>query len=113
MFFDSQALLQAHDVVAQEIYGDDAIRITPPYVGNNAIDSGIDNDYIGHNGGGSNENGEDKSNDLPCDVTRVRLVQFQRNTDEPLVIIVNNTKKSETFLIKIYFKGYYIAYDRK
>lgn len=80
--------MQAHDVVAQEVYGDDAIRITPSYQGNNTLtsDSGFDNDYNGHNGGGSHEGGDDRFNELPCDVTRVRLVQFQRNTDEPLVI---------------------------
>ncbi|CAF1553544.1 unnamed protein product, partial [Rotaria sordida] len=82
------ALLQAHDVVAHEVYSDDAIRITPSYIGNNTIapDSGLDNDYGGHNGSGLNECADDRLNDLPCDVTRVRLVQFQRNTDEPLVI---------------------------
>ena len=85
-----QALLQAHDVVAQEVYGDDAIRVTPPYLDRNALTSDVvlDNDHTGHNGGGgSNEgigNGLNESG--ACDVTRVRVVQFQRNTDEPLVI---------------------------
>ncbi|CAF3987334.1 unnamed protein product [Rotaria magnacalcarata] len=98
-----QALLQTHDVVAQEIYGDDAIRITPSYVGNNTLppDSGLDNDYIGHNGGGSNESGEDRSSDLPCDVTRVRLVQFQRNTDEPLGITLRMTDNKRCIVSRI------------
>ncbi|CAF4927227.1 unnamed protein product [Rotaria sp. Silwood1] len=93
-----QALLQAHDVVAHEVYGDDAIRIAPPCIGNNIIasDSGLDNEYGGHNGSGSNEVGDDRLSDLPCDVTRVRLVQFQRNTDEPLVIYRNRTTKEKS-----------------
>jgi hypothetical protein len=43
----------------------------------------FDNDY----GGGLNDSGGDGLSDATCDVTRVRLVQFQRNTDEPLVRI--------------------------
>ncbi len=80
-----QALLQTHDVVAQEVYGDSAIRVTPPYIGPNTLTSDVnfDNDY----GGGLNDNGGDGLSDATCDVTRVRLVQFQRNTDEPLVRI--------------------------
>ncbi len=84
-------------MVAQEVYGDDAIRITPPYPGNStlAADAGHDNEYTGHNGGGgSNEGGGDGLNDSACDVTRVRLVQFQRNTDEPLVRTQDIIKKT-------------------
>ena len=75
-------------MVAQEVYGDDAIRVTPPFIGTNTLasDAGLDHDYAGHNGGGLNEGGGDGVSDSGCDVTRVRLVQFQRNTDEPLVI---------------------------
>jgi hypothetical protein len=69
----SQALLQAHDVVAHEIYGEDAVRVTPPpllpYL------NGGD-DLEGPNGDVEMEN-----------VTRVRLVQFQKNTDEPMVSV--------------------------
>ena len=75
-------------MVAQEVYGDDAIRITPPYLTNNntlGLDSSLDNDYTGYNGGSPHDGAGDGLNDSPCDVTRVRLVQFQRNTDEPLV----------------------------
>lgn len=68
-----QALLQAHDVVAHEIYGEDAVRVTPPpllpYL------NGGD-DLEGPNGDVEMEN-----------VTRVRLVQFQKNTDEPMVSV--------------------------
>lgn len=65
-----QALLQTHDVVAHEVYSDEALRVTPPpsspYLNGDSPDSA---------------NGEmDLEN-----VTRVRLVQFQKNTDEPMV----------------------------
>lgn len=67
-------LLQAHDVAAQEIYSEDAIRVTPP----------PQLPYL--NGGEELGGGESPNGD--CDVenvTRVRLVQFQKNTDEPMV----------------------------
>lgn len=66
-----QALLQAHDVAGHEVYGEEATRVTPPpllpYL------NGSD-DLEGQNGDLELEN-----------VTRVRLVQFQKNTDEPMV----------------------------
>lgn len=65
-----QALLQTHDVVAHEVYSDEALRVTPPptspYLNGDSPDSA--------NGDMDLEN-----------VTRVRLVQFQKNTDEPMV----------------------------
>lgn len=70
-FFLLQALLQAHDVVAHEIYGEDAMRVTPPPL-LPYLNGGDDLD--GPNGDIEMEN-----------VTRVRLVQFQKNTDEPMV----------------------------
>lgn len=71
-FFFLKALLQAHDVVAHEIYGEDAVRVTPPPI--MPFLNGAD-DLEGANGDLDLEN-----------VTRVRLVQFQKNTDEPMVI---------------------------
>ncbi|KAJ6637044.1 Peripheral plasma membrane protein CASK, partial [Pseudolycoriella hygida] len=62
------ALLHTHDVVAREVYGEEALRVTPPPV--TPYLNGDDVDNV--------ENG-----DLPH-VTRVRLVQFQKNTDEPM-----------------------------
>jgi calcium/calmodulin-dependent serine protein kinase len=53
------------------VYGEEALRVTPPPIapylngGNDDIDA-IDNGDLQH-------------------VTRVRLVQFQKNTDEPMV----------------------------
>lgn len=65
-----QSLLQAHDVVAHEIYGEEAMRVTPPPL---PYLNGDDDDLEA-------QDGDDLEN-----VTRVRLVQFQKNTDEPMV----------------------------
>ncbi len=106
-----QALLQAHDVVAQEVYGDGALRVSPPYFGHNTLTSDVnfDNDYAGHNGSGLNDSGGDGLSDTACDVTRVRLVQFQRNTDEPLVII----SLTKNLCVMNFDLGYYTSYDGK
>jgi len=66
--------LQAHDVVAQEVYGDEAVHVTPPPV---APFLNGDNDFDSY----------DADADVDS-VMRVRLVQFQKNTDEPMVSIV-------------------------
>lgn len=64
-----KALLHTHDVVARDVYGEEALRVTPPpltpYLNGDDIDN-VDNGDLQH-------------------VTRVRLVQFQKNTDEPMV----------------------------
>ena len=73
LFF--QSLLQAHDVVAHEVYGEDAIRVTPPPV-THYLNGDADPGEGSPNGDVEMEN-----------VTRVRLVQFQKNTDEPMVSI--------------------------
>lgn len=68
-----QALLQAQDITGQEVYGEDAKRATPPPIF----------PYLN----GSDEL-EGQNGDLELEnVTRVRLVQFQKNTDEPMVNI--------------------------
>jgi calcium/calmodulin-dependent serine protein kinase len=68
-------MLQAHDVVAHEIYSENAIRVTPPplhpFLNGDVVDAA-------------------DSPDAPDamemeNVTRVRLVQFQKNTNEPMV----------------------------
>jgi calcium/calmodulin-dependent serine protein kinase len=60
-------------VVAHEIYGEDAVRVTPPPL-MPYLNGG--DDLEGPNGDVEMEN-----------VTRVRLVQFQKNTDEPMVSV--------------------------
>lgn len=57
-------------MVAREVYGEEALRVTPPplapYLNGDELDT-VDNGDLQH-------------------VTRVRLVQFQKNTDEPMVM---------------------------
>lgn len=67
--------MQAHDVAAHEIFGEEAVRVTPPLV----------LPYLNGNGLDDGENGLDDDIE-PENVTRVRLVQFQKNTDEPMVL---------------------------
>lgn len=62
--------MQAHDVLSQEVYGEDAIRVTPPPVA----------PYANGGQGMETEIGPEAKA-----ITRVRLVQFQKNTDEPMV----------------------------
>ena len=98
-----QALLQAHDVVAYEFYGDEMEggRVTPPpllppaYLSQSSIGStSMGGIYGSHQldglarpdsslGGMAGANGDIQ----PLEhITRVRLVQFQKNTDEPMVL---------------------------
>ena len=67
-----QALLQAHDVVAHEMYGEEAPHITP-----------VQSDHF-HNGV-EERNMENENGGEIAEVTRIRLVQFAKNTNEPLV----------------------------
>lgn len=71
-----QALLQAHDVAGHEVYGEEATRVTPPPL-------------LPYLNGGDDLEGQNGDLDVE-NVTRVRLVQFQKNTDEPMV---SNTQK--------------------
>lgn len=66
-----QALLQAHDVVAHEVYGEEAIRVTPPPL-------------LPYLNGGDEVDPANGDVDME-NITRVRLVQFQKNSDEPMV----------------------------
>uniref|UniRef100_T1IN86 Peripheral plasma membrane protein CASK n=1 Tax=Strigamia maritima TaxID=126957 RepID=T1IN86_STRMM len=86
-----RALLQAHDVVAHEVYGEDAIRITPPPV----------TPYLnGGDGYDSPNGGVDMDN-----VTRVRLVQFQKNTDEPMGITLKMNEEGRCIVARIMHGG--------
>ncbi|CAF1255494.1 unnamed protein product, partial [Didymodactylos carnosus] len=93
------ALLQVHDVVAQEVYGDEAIRVTPPLGGNSQFNDGSED--LNGNGTG----GIDVQPDSACDVTRVRLVQFQRNTDEPMGITLRMTENKRCLVARIMHGG--------
>ena len=68
-----QGALQAHDVTAHEVYGESAIHVTPPMT-RHYFNCDTDNIDGSHNSDIDVEN-----------VTRVRLVQFQKTTGEPMV----------------------------
>ncbi|XP_031630042.1 peripheral plasma membrane protein CASK isoform X2 [Contarinia nasturtii] len=85
-----QALLHTHDVVAKEVYGDEALRVTPPPIPS----------YINGDDSDSVENGE-----ITQHVTRVRLVQFQKNTDEPMGITLKMTEDSRCIVARIMHGG--------
>lgn len=74
----NQALLHTHDVVGKEVYGEDALRVTPPPVTTT---------YAHIDDSDSAENPDLQH------ITRVRLVQFQKNTDEPMasIILIHNS----------------------
>lgn len=87
----SQALLHTHDVVAREVYGDEALRVTPPPIApylNGSLDDidAVDSGELQH-------------------VTRVRLVQFQKNTDEPMGITLKMTEDGRCIVARIMHGG--------
>ncbi|KAM7360232.1 peripheral plasma membrane protein CASK isoform 2-T2 [Cochliomyia hominivorax] len=84
-----QALLHTHDVVARDVYGEEALRVTPPPMPL----------YC---------NGEDLENTDATElqhVTRVRLVQFQKNTDEPMGITLKMTEDGRCLVARIMHGG--------
>ncbi|XP_041352781.1 peripheral plasma membrane protein CASK-like isoform X2 [Gigantopelta aegis] len=85
------ALLQAHDVVAHEVYSEEALRVTPspvpPFVNGNAEPDVMENN-VEMDG-----------------VTRVRLVQFMKNTDEPMGITLKVNEKGQCFVARIMHGG--------
>ena len=144
--------------MAHEVYGEDAIRVTPPPYTPTSVPSGVGNtsmqtSYIGHQGGGSgisvdgmqtapsrsgsgldgykghpavapstgpiNPNGDvgqstmlnannSHGHDMPINVenvTRVRLVQFQRNTDEPMGITLKLSEEGKCIVGRIMHGG--------
>ncbi|XP_014672578.1 PREDICTED: peripheral plasma membrane protein CASK-like, partial [Priapulus caudatus] len=83
------ALLQAHDVVAHEIYGEEAIRVTPPPM--SPYLNGNEEEYDG---------ATDELEEMES-VTRVRLVQFQKNTDEPMGITLKVNEEGKCIVARI------------
>ncbi|XP_022239757.1 peripheral plasma membrane protein CASK-like isoform X2 [Limulus polyphemus] len=85
-----RALLQAHDVVAHEVYSEDAIRVTPPPI----------MPYLN----GSQE--MEPLREPPVEnITRVRLVQFQKNTDEPMGITLKLDETGKCIVARIMHGG--------
>ena len=94
---------QSHDVVAHEVYGEDAVRVTPPPTGPVATgltplmnDCGIGSGLEGPNG--------DCMPEIE-NITRVRLVQFQRNTDEPMGITLKLSEDGKCIVGRIMHGG--------
>ncbi|KAK1169763.1 peripheral plasma membrane protein CASK isoform X5 [Acipenser oxyrinchus oxyrinchus] len=84
------ALLQTHDVVAHEVYSDDALRVTPPPT----------SPYL------NGESPESANGDMDMEnVTRVRLVQFQKNTDEPMGITLKMNELNHCIVARIMHGG--------
>ncbi|XP_075975799.1 peripheral plasma membrane protein CASK isoform X2 [Anticarsia gemmatalis] len=86
-----KALLQAHDVVAREVYGEESLRASPPPV----------------NGRTTAPPAEDEDDTEPEfeNVTRVRLVQFQKNTDEPMGITLKLADDGRCIVARIMHGG--------
>ncbi|KAF7214935.1 peripheral plasma membrane protein CASK isoform X15 [Nothobranchius furzeri] len=84
------ALLQTHDVVAHEVYSDEALRVTPPPT----------SPYLNGDSPDSTNGDMDLEN-----VTRVRLVQFQKNTDEPMGITLKMNDLNHCIVARIMHGG--------
>ncbi|XP_051997940.1 peripheral plasma membrane protein CASK-like isoform X1 [Xyrauchen texanus] len=83
------ALLQTHDVVAHEVYSDEALRVTPPT-----------SPYL------NGDSPESTNGDMDLEnVTRVRLVQFQKNTDEPMGITLKMNDLNHCIVARIMHGG--------
>ncbi|KAM3836829.1 peripheral plasma membrane protein CASK isoform 2-T2 [Vipera latastei] len=84
------ALLQTHDVVAHEVYSDEALRVTPPPT----------SPYL------NGDSPESINGDMDMEnVTRVRLVQFQKNTDEPMGITLKMNELNHCIVARIMHGG--------
>ncbi|XP_039534039.1 peripheral plasma membrane protein CASK isoform X19 [Pimephales promelas] len=84
------ALLQTHDVVAHEVYSDEALRVTPPPT----------SPYL------NGDSPESTNGDMDIEnVTRVRLVQFQKNTDEPMGITLKMNDLNHCIVARIMHGG--------
>uniref|UniRef100_A0A8B9KX39 Calcium/calmodulin-dependent serine protein kinase a n=2 Tax=Astyanax mexicanus TaxID=7994 RepID=A0A8B9KX39_ASTMX len=84
------ALLQTHDVVAHEVFSDEALRVTPPPT----------SPYL------NGDSPESTNGDMDIEnVTRVRLVQFQKNTDEPMGITLKMNDLNHCIVARIMHGG--------
>ncbi|XP_059481009.1 peripheral plasma membrane protein CASK isoform X3 [Neocloeon triangulifer] len=98
-----KALLQAHDVASHEVYGAGAVRVTPPPLLPGPYLNGSE-----EGGGGGLMGGVDSGDEggPECEmVTRVRLVQFQKNTDEPMGITLKLSPQGQCVVARIMHGG--------
>jgi len=90
-------MLLAHDVVAHEVYSEQsqAARTSPSPVGQfaNGGTSGVS--AVGSDPGADLVDPSEPDMDNVENVTRVRLVQFQKTSDEPMVSVVMRMTPSD------------------
>ncbi|XP_012936233.2 peripheral plasma membrane protein CASK [Aplysia californica] len=106
-----KALLQSHDVVAHEVYSEESAHHPSP--GPSHTSSGPAHNYVnGSMSGGGRGNGEldgggggGYRGDSADGVLRVRLVQFQKNTDEPMGITLKVNDDGQCFVARIMHGG--------
>lgn len=78
------------------MYGEDAVRVTPPPI----------QTFVNLNGESSQPPSPEVEMDPGCKINRVRLVQFQKNKDEPMVRLMfqfNKLAKYESLCIILVF----------
>jgi len=78
-------------VAVHEVYGEDAVRVTPPAL----------YPYLN----GVSEDQESSDLEQQAQVTRVRLVQFQKNSDEPMGITLRLTEDGRCLVARILHGG--------
>ena len=130
--------MQAYDIVAHEVYGEDAVRVTPPPIPGGASIAAANGAMMGTGSGPVSDDeggvqvvqsgiGAEISNqdtmlsaqhgpspdgfapgspqDAASMMTRIRLVQFQRNTDEPMGITLRVTDDGRCYVARIMHGG--------
>ncbi|KAH9512362.1 hypothetical protein Btru_039322 [Bulinus truncatus] len=101
-----KALLQSHDVVAHEVYSEDSAHHGSP--GSAHHSSVPAHHYV--NGsmsgpGNGDLDGHHRNDNMADSVMRVRLVQFQKNTDEPMGITLKVNDDGQCFVARIMHGG--------
>ena len=86
--------MQTNDVISNEIYSEDSANILTQNLDNNTDCNS--EDFI-------DDNNEDDANMM--DVTRVRLVQFQKNSDEPMGITLKMNENNRCIVARILVGG--------
>lgn len=83
--------MQTHDVVVNEIYSEEANNYSQNL---DSVDAASD-EYLDDN----------QDAESIMDVTRVRLVQFQKNTDEPMGITLKMNEDNRCIVARILVGG--------
>jgi len=90
-----QAMLLAHDVIAHEVYSEQflTLRTSPSPVAGQFVNGGgggVGGALIDAGACADLADASEPDVEMENNVTRVRLVQFQKNSDEPMVSIVDD-----------------------